>query len=150
MLARRLRNRRQTGQLPHMTAMQALAKLSVLPTIVRRACVAMAPALKYVTEHRARAEQVCEPWAPDCDAGESMFRVTDRRRRWTRVRHFMDAGTALRHANANGGIVWERYVGPTGAVNWWSLTDEECEAKVQGGEAERRVTDLQAPDGAAV
>ena len=114
-----------------MTAMQALARLSALPTFVRRACVAVAPALKYVTSRRARVED-CEQWAPDCDAGASGFRVTDRRRRWTRVRHFMDVDTAMRHAYANDGVVWERYVGPTGAVNWWSLTEEECEARLSG------------------
>jgi hypothetical protein len=113
-----------------MTAMHALARLSALPTFVRRACVAVAPALRYATWRRARVEQECEQWAPDCDAGASRFRVTDRRRRWSRVRHFMDIGTALRHAYANDGVVWERYVGPTGAVNWWSLTDEECEARL--------------------
>jgi len=71
-----------------------------------------------------------------------MFRVTDRRRRWTRVRHFMDVGTALRHATASNGVVWERYVGPTGAVNWWSLTDEECEARLCGDGPRRPVTGL--------
>ncbi len=88
----------------------------------------MGPVLKLVARGRRGAEAVYEEWCPDCDPGDSRFRVTDRRRRWTKARHFMDAGTALRHAGATGGVVWERYVGPTGAVNWWSLTDAECEA----------------------
>jgi hypothetical protein len=125
--------------------MQGLAKLSVLPTFVRRACVAaVAPALRYAISRHTRAERECEPWAADGDAGESRFRVTDRRRRWTKVRHFMDVGTALRYAYANDGVVWERYVGPTGAANWWSLTDEECEKRLcaevtADGSAERDV-----------
>jgi hypothetical protein len=91
--------------------------------------------LKHVIPRRARVDDY-EQWAPDCDAGASSFRVTDRRRRWTKVRHFMDVGTALRHAYANDGVVWERYVGPTGAVNWWSLTEEECEARLSGAQTD--------------
>jgi hypothetical protein len=110
--------------------MQALAKLSVLPTFVRRACVAVAPVLKYATSRHTRVDPDCEQWAPDCDPGASLFRVTDRRRRWSKVRHFMDVDTALRYSYANDGVVWERYVGPTGATNWWSLTDQECEERL--------------------
>ncbi|MGE5526093.1 MAG: hypothetical protein ACM3SS_20445 [Rhodospirillaceae bacterium] len=121
--------------------MQALAKLYELPTFFRRACVSMAPALKYVIARRRNAESDCEAWSLDCDPGDSAFRVTDKRRRWTKVRHFMDVGTALRHAEANDGVVWERYVGPTGEVNWWSLTDEDCEAILARPADERKPVD---------
>lgn len=114
--------------------MQATVKSFAIPSFLGRACTLVAPVLRYVGARR-RAQPQREEWSPDCDAGDSPFRVTDSRRRWTRVRHFMDVRTALRHAIANDGVVWERYIGPTGVVNWWSLTEAECEAMLAAAEA---------------
>ncbi|HWI13206.1 MAG TPA: hypothetical protein VNT02_03100 [Burkholderiales bacterium] len=114
--------------------MQATAKFSAIQPLFRRACTLVAPVFRYVAARRDEQPEL-EVWSPDCDAGDSPFRVTDSRRRWTRVRHFMDVGTALHHSLANDGVVWERYVGPTGAVNWWSLTEAECEAMLAAAPA---------------
>ena len=111
--------------------MQALAKLSAFPTFFKRACGSVAPVLRSVAPRR-RSDGDDRAWSAGADVGDSRFRVTDRRRRWTKVRHFADLDAALRHADAHQGVVWERYVGPTGAANWWSLTDEECEALRSG------------------
>lgn len=108
--------------------MQAIAKLIALPTLFRRVCLRVGPVLKTALP-AGDAAPACDAWHPETEPGESPYRVTDERHRWRRVRHFSDIAAAARHAEATGGVVWERYVGPTGAVNWWSLSEEECMAR---------------------
>jgi hypothetical protein len=51
------------------------------------------------------------------------YRVTDQLRRWTRACYFDDFESARAYAQSTEGAVWERYTGPMGAENWWSLDD---------------------------
>jgi hypothetical protein len=66
---------------------------------------------------------------PEAPAEDHAFRVTDRLRRWRRVRHFATFESAYTYARQHDGVVWERYAGPLGAMNWWSLTEAECEQR---------------------
>jgi hypothetical protein len=110
--------------------MQAIAKIFALHTLFRRAYASLSsPAFTLVVPGRMPST-FDEADCADCDVDASAFRVTDRLRRWTRVRHFVDAEAAVTHAVGARGVVWEKYIGPTGAINWWSLTEEECEARL--------------------
>lgn len=109
--------------------MQAIVKLYALPLLLRRAWLSL---------RLAAPRRDAEAWdgaelSSDAHGADSPYRVTDRRLRWTRVRHFADGDAALRHAAATHGVVWERYVGPTGAVNWWSLGEAECAVRAAAG-----------------
>jgi hypothetical protein len=68
--------------------------------------------------------------APECaGAGTPMvrasgpYRVTEQLRRWTSACYFDDLEGAREYARGTDGTVWERYTGPTGAENWWSLDE---------------------------
>jgi len=103
--------------------MLALQRFSGLTTLFRREARSRpAVRLGVVAGVRGRDDRV----AAECAADGATYRVTDCLRRWSDVRYFVDLDAAACHAEACGGIVWERYTGPTGAVNWWSLTPQEC------------------------
>lgn len=116
------------GTTPRTKTMQAIAKLYALPLLLRRACLSLR-----LPAPRRDATLWEATDLPDLHAGNGPYRVTDRRLRWTRVRHFADGESAVRHAAATEGVVWERYFGPTGAANWWSLNEAECAARAAAG-----------------
>lgn len=107
--------------------MLALQRFSGLTTFFRREARSR-PAVRLAVVAGARGRGDVVP--TECAADGASYRVTDCLRRWSDARYFADLDAAVRHAEDCGGIVWERYTGPTGAVNWWSLTPEECAARI--------------------
>lgn len=106
--------------------MLALQRFSGLTTFFRREA-GRRPAVRLGVVPGSWTREEMAP--AECTADGATYRVTDCLRRWSDARYFADLEAAVRHADACGGIVWERYTGPTGAVNWWSLTPEECAAR---------------------
>lgn len=109
--------------------MFALAKFSALAFFFRRESAALGVVARLVRGHGARSGTPATLDA-ECAADVAAFRVTETRRGWAEARHFADLNTALNHAAATDGVVWELYIGPTGARNWWSLTPGECQQRV--------------------
>lgn len=105
--------------------MLALQRFSGLTTFFRREAQRR-PAVRLGVVVGTRPREFVAP--AECAADSATYRVTDSLRRWSQVRYFADIDSALRQAET-GGVVWERYTGPTGAMNWWSLTPDECEAR---------------------
>lgn len=106
--------------------MLALARIPQYFATFRRHAAQRTP-LRLGVPRRVAADSgpagVCPPEA----AG---YRVTDTLRRWHVVWHFAHIEGAAHHAAQTGGVVWERYTGPTGATNWWSLGSDECAARL--------------------